>query len=394
MTLDSVLRHTRRAIASLLCVAVLLVTVGCPHRSPTWSPNGQRILVLAGEKGEDVDKAASQLWIVDVTDKAKPRRSRIAVPEPGCRFLSATWLADDDDIFALTGTWDEDSVVPGSEKVWRHRGGKWQALAFPTPNEARGTRRLPVVVTTSTGRAVAYPVRDEAVALVSLASGETIAEYEPAELIGPGPAGGLLLYRPEKNSDTGGFEIVSLDAQLEERWRQSFADLRSSIAQRLGRKPVEVIFNEASTSHLPRTGKSGAAADWVGVTMIFSDVGWKDGIRSYYVQLDAKSGALKTVAQGTGVAGKPEVRGGDVWAALAKDSLTKKPTRLVRIALETRKVIEELAVGAGNDAVHGYAVSPQGDAFVVSINDSPPRLEFFADSLAKPVRVPLVTTDE
>ena len=76
------------ALKALLLVPLVLC-LGCPHRSPLWSPDGSQLLVLSGPKGEEVEKAASQLWLVN----AKARTAtRIAAPETDLRILAALQL--------------------------------------------------------------------------------------------------------------------------------------------------------------------------------------------------------------------------------------------------------------------------------------------------------------
>ena len=209
----------RRLISTAMGLCLLLVvSVGCPHRSPVWSPDGDRILLLAGAKGEDLETAASQMWLIDTRSG---ETKRLSPPEPDCRFLAATWLSQRRFV-ALTGKWDEDYIESGSERVWQGDGTAWTQLDVPHPNEARATRRLPVVVKTKSGNALVYPTGDEAVAIVSLTDGSVLMTLEPAELIGPGPGGGFLVYRPEA-SDTGGSEIAAFSSDLALLWARKFS---------------------------------------------------------------------------------------------------------------------------------------------------------------------------
>ncbi len=358
----------RRLISAAVGLCLLLiVSVGCPHRSPVWSPDGNRILLLAGEKGEDLDTAASQLWLVD-TRSGETRR--LSPPEPQCRFLAAAWLSPRRFI-ALTGKWDEDYIASGSEKIWQGDGLTWKRLDVPHPNEARATRRLPVVVKTKSGSALVYPTGDEAVVIASLDDGSVLKTLEPAELIGPGPGGGFLVYRPEA-SDTGGSEIAAFSSDLALLWTQTFSTVRAEIAKKLGKKSIEIVFNEASTSHRPHDGE---AAHSVGVTMAFSDVSWREGITAYYTRVEAKTGKLLEAVEGVGISGKSSSTKGALWAVLAPEPKKKRPARVARIDLGPRKGFATVPVSAGN--VHGYALSPSGDRFAVSVNGAPSSLLVF-----------------
>ena len=63
----------------------------------------------------------------------------------------------------------------------------------------------------------------------------------------------------------------------------------------------------------------GEAADWLGVTLIFADVGWKDGVTAHYVGLDAASGVVRTAIPGLGLWGIPATVRGATWACLAAE---------------------------------------------------------------------------
>ena len=359
----------RASILSGVCL-LFVVAVGCPHRSPVWSPEGRRILLLAGEKGEGLDKAASQLWLVDAKSGDK---KKLSLPEPNCRFLTATWL-NNEHFVALTGKWDEDYIEPGTEKVWRSDGSTWTRMNVPAPSEARATRRLPMVVKTRGGKALVYPTRDEAIVVVALGDGKTLKTLEPAELVGPGPEGGFLVYRPEP-SDTGGSEVAAFSSELELLWTRKFSALRAGIAKKLGKKPLEIVFNEASTSHLPHGGEAG---DWLGITMVFSDISWREGLTAYYAQLDAKTGKILTAVAAMGTAGKPSAVSKAVWAVLAAAPKKKLPPRLAKIDVRTGKQLEVTPLaGVSQRAVHGYASSPRGDEFAVSVNGAPPSLRIY-----------------
>ena len=368
----------RRRLVSVsagLCL-LLVVSVGCPHRSPVWSPDGKRILLLAGEKGEELDTAASQLWLVDTESGEK---KKLSLPEPGCRFLAAAWISQDRFV-ALTGKWDEDYIESGSEKIWRGDGTTWRQLDAPHPNEARATRRLPVVLETTKGEALVYVTRDEAVTVVSLDDGSVLKTLEPAELIGAGPGGGFLVYRPEA-SDTGGSEIAAFSSDLELLWSQKFSTIRAEIAKRLDRKPIEIVFNEASTSHLPHRGEG---LDWVGVTLAFSDVSWREGITACYARLEAGTGRLLETAEGVGVSGASSSAKGILWAVLAPEPKKSLPERVARIDLGQRRQLDGVPISGG--PAHGYALSPSGDRFAVSVNGAPSSVLVFESADLKNVR--------
>ena len=341
-----------------------------------WSPDGNRILLLAGRKGEALDTAASQLWLVDTKGGGK---KRLALPEPGCRFLAATWLSDERFV-ALTGKWDEDYIEAGSEKIWQGDGSSWKQLDAPNPNEARATRRLPVVIESAKGKALVYPTQDEAVAVVSLADGSVLKTFEPAELIGPGPRGGFLVYRPEA-SDTGGSEIAAFDSDLALVWTQSFSNVRAAVAKKLGKKPLDIVFNEASTSHRPH----GAEGDgWIGVTMAFSDVGWREGITAYYTRLEATTGELIETVEEVGISGRCSAAKGVLCAVLAPEPRKKLPERVARINVAERKLLEGVPVAGGE--AHGYSLSPSGDRFAVSVNGAPSSVQVFESAALKKLK--------
>jgi hypothetical protein len=393
---------TRLPRASVWLVLGLFAAaaVGCPHRSPLWSPDGSRILLLAGAKGEDVDKAASRLWLVDVESS---KGKRLEAPEPRVRYLAAAWI-DNDSFVVFTGKWDSGSIESGSEKAWRVRAasaadrGAWEALAVPPPSESRAPMRPPAVVGGS-APVLVYPSGEEAVVALDLASRKTLLELAPAELVGPGPRGGFLVQEPEAG-DTGGLELAAYEVSGKEIWRVKFSRLRDEIAAKLGKKPVEVIFNDTSTSHLPfpadSRGGDGAARErqWVGATLVFSHVGWKEGVPGYYVRLDAASGKLLDAVHGTGLWGRPASAGGVLRAIAAPVSKEKLPARVQSLLLASGKETESAALadggaggGAGDGSEHavaGYAFDPEGKRFAVALGDAPVLLLYGSGSLATP----------
>ena len=378
-------RFMNRFVRTLVCCLALLASTGCPHRSPVWSPDGGRIILLTGSKGEAVDKAASQLWLVSVeSGKAK----RLQAPEKGVRYLAAAWL-DDESFVVFTGKWDDGYVEAESEKTWKvtKDGAHWEALSLPQPTESRAMLRLAVVVGTGTERALVYPSGDEAVVVTDPAAGKERSRIEPAELVGPGPQGGFLITRPEPG-DTGGTELVAYDNLLKPLWSRKFSQLRDEIAGKLEKQPVEIVFNDTSTSHRPLGAADGS---WVGVTLVFTDVGWRDGISGYYVQLEAASGKVIAAIHGVGLSGRPASSGGAAWAVAAPDSKRGLPARLQALGVRAaNEVASNPLKGITKDDVHGYALGPQGQEFAISLTAETPVLELYSkDSPDKPRRIKL-----
>ncbi|MCH2375238.1 MAG: hypothetical protein MK538_13705 [Planctomycetes bacterium] len=364
-----------------VCLFVLLAT-GCPHRSPVWSPDGSKLLVLAGANEEACDHSASQLWLVDVTTG---KGKTLALPEANSRLLAAVWI-DNQTFVTFTGRWEGNSIAPESEKVWRGDGSKWTEMKLPRPNAARVTRRIPVLVESDGQKALAYPVGDEGLVVVALSDGKVLAEFEPAELIGPGAQGGILIYQPEDSED-GGVEVAAVGNDLKQLWAVNFANLRTSAAKRLGKTPFEIVFNDTSTSHRPPGNEKG----WVGMVMVFSDVSWPDGINGYYFQLDEKTGELKNVVAGHGTSGLPTGAKDSVWATLAPSRKGKLPMRVARINLTDGKPSDVAPLaGVAKTALHGYSLSPAGDRVAVSINGETPSVKIYkSDNLEELKTIPL-----
>ncbi|MBI4604753.1 MAG: hypothetical protein HY721_22555 [Planctomycetes bacterium] len=380
------------AAIPLAALALLLFT-GCPHRSPVWSPDGTSILVLAGKAGEEIDKAASQLWLVAA---ASGKAARLECPEAGSRYLSAAWLGPDQAL-VLTGKWTGDFIEEGSEKAWRvataggsRAGGSWKALPLPAPNEARATRRPPVVIRDGSGwkpgdLAAVYPAGAEAVVVAEVEAGKELLKLEPAELVGPGPGGGFLVHRPSPE-DSGTIEVAAFGADLKVLWRKKLSELRDAIARRFLKAPVEIVFNDTTTSHLPPRGEEG----WVGLSLIFSDVAWKDGIPGFYLKLDAKTGDVLAAVRGVGLSGRPSTAkgGGSLWAVLAPDPKAKLPVRLEAIAVADGKALSTVPLpDVPKEAVHGYAFDRDGKHFAVSLNATVGQVRIFAAPTPEKPRV-------
>lgn len=358
--------HRLLARASALLVLVAL-GLGCPHRSPEWSPDGQQLLVLVGREGEACDAPASSLWLINATNGEKQRVKK--PPHEKCRFLAVRWI-DPQKFLAFTTQWEDGQVIDEGEKIWLGDSTSWKEVKGPRPNAARVTRRLPVVLRSEKGVSIVYPTDDEILAIVSLANGKTLHEIEPAEIIGPGPQGGFLVWRPE-DSDTGGIEIAAISGDAQDLWTQSFSKLRKGIATKLDKKPLDIVFNDASTSHVP-AGKQ--PAQWVGLVVNFSDVSWPQGITGFYVQLDAKSGELLHVVQGRGVPGQPMGNDESAWCGLSGSRGQGTP-KLTRLDLKSGNPTAVLPLtGVGKNGVHGYSLSPQGNRFAVSVNGAPARI--------------------
>ena len=378
-----------RATGALALGAIAIIAVGCPHRSPVWSPDGKQLIVLAGAAGEDVETPATLLWLVDVE---AGRGERLGPPKPAVRFLGAAWV-NDGEFVALTTQWADDAAVEGSGRVWRYRidAKTWTELAVPTPSEERAPRRPPVVLRRGGEHLLAYPSGYEAVSVVSLETMKNVATFEPAELVGPGPVdasgkpgqdrgtSGLLIYRVDDT--TGDSVLVALDSGLEERWARPFAKIRADIAKRLGKKSIEISFNDTSTCHLPRgkaASSAGAASDWVGVNFTVSDVGWRDGIVGYYARLGAQDGRLIDTSHAICRPGQPIAARDRVWAVAAPAKKAKSEQTspaLIGIdakggATQVRVPLTDLKKGQ----VHGYSVDRAGARIAVSINGAQPTL--------------------
>jgi hypothetical protein len=145
----------------------------------------------------------------------------------------------------------------------------------------------------------------------------------------PGPRGGFIVARPEPENASN-IEIVAFGKDLKEVWRKKYTALQNEIAAKLGKPPGDVAFNDTSTSHLPPTGEPA----WVGITLVFSDVGWKEGIPDYYVRLDAASAATLSAVHGIGLSGKPAGGEKSILAVLAPDAKAGLPPPAPVVSLE------------------------------------------------------------
>lgn len=361
------------------CLALACTLVGCPHRSPVWSPDGSKLIVLSGKVGEEVDKAASQIWLV-ATESGKT--TALVCPDSAVRYLAAAWL-DNASLAVLTGKWDSGFIASGSEKIWRVTidGSRWEALKLPPPNETNATKRPPVVVGSGKSQAIAYPHDAEAVVVAEIDTGREVLKLDPAELVGPGPQGGFLVSRPQPE-DAGTIELVAFGADFKLLWRKKLSEIRAGIAQKLSRQPIDIVFNTTSTSELPPHGEDG----WVGLTVVFSDVGWKDGIPGYHLKLDARTGDVQGAVRGVGLSGRPAIANGVLWSVLAPDSKAKLPVRLQLFAAADGKPGATVALkDVAREQVYGYALDPAGKRLAVSVGGSAPGVLLFApETLDKP----------
>ena len=397
-------------------LVLLVATFGCVHRSPVWSPDGRFVLVLGAASAEEsVDQPASRLWIVDVEKKA-PRS--LDAPAAGHRFLAALWL-DNSSILVATGRWKDDEIVEGSEAWWRRgiASTAWKKLAIPPPSGSRVTRRQPVLLDpTPDGPTLAYATGYEDTIVVALESGSTLHTLPLTETIGPGSPGSLLVQR---ETDRGTTELALVETTGENRWKDrwtvGFTALRASIAEATGTKPVAVVINDASTSHrpFPHTARSAppkagpdsdgtrsdepasdtpgadASPDWIGVTVHFSDVGWKNGIPGYYLRIAAADAALLSATKATGLAGRPAGDGRHAWCVTAPDKSAGTPPTLRSFHLETHEPTTSRPLAdVPKEGVHGYSLDPRGGRLALSL--SVPRRELLVyEADRNPLRISL-----
>jgi len=343
-------------LIALACFAapLALLMVGCPHRSPLWSPDSKHILLLARSGDEQVDRPAGGLWLVDVESQ---KTARLPEPSAGAHYLAAAWI-DERSFVVFTALMDQGDVKEGSEAMWRGAVGskEWKQVAGPKPSSERSPRRNPVVLKTEKQQLVVYPTGSETVAAVDLADGKVISKIEPAELIGPGPAGGCFVYRPE--AETGGLELVAVGADLKPLWTKKFSALSREIGEKTGKKPAEIVINDTSTSARLGTPLGSEAA----VTFVYTDVSWRDGVSGYYVRFNGKDGKVLSATSATGIWGRPGEAGGAAWAitpaAERGDAVVIRSVPVsggdgVRIELPGQK----------KSSVYGYALSPTGKTF-------------------------------
>ncbi|HVR74756.1 MAG TPA: hypothetical protein VMT52_10510 [Planctomycetota bacterium] len=371
----------RASLRVVLFLFTFPLAVGCPHRSPVWSPDGAKVLILAGPAGEEIDKAASQLWLADV---AGGTARRLVCPGEGVRYLAAGWF-DRESFHVATGAWVNDSIKEGSERFWRvgADGSSWKELSLPPPNEARATRRPPLAIRAGGKEALVYPSSGEEVRVVEVETGKDLLKLDPAELVGPGPGGGFLVAAPEAN-DTGTIEIVAIGPDLKPLWRRKLSAIRDAIAKKAGKAPVEIVFNETTASLPPVKGEEAS----IGLNLIFSDVGWKDGIPGYHVRLSSASGDVLSFVHSVGLSGLASSAGGALRVVLAPQPRAKVPVRIESLAVETGKSTRGAPLGGlEKEAVRGYASDPDGKRLAVSVNTPGAALWIFADGEVEKPRI-------
>jgi hypothetical protein len=342
-----------------------------------WSPGGKRILLLAG--AGEVDKPAPDLWLVDA---AAGQAKVLPAPAAGLRYLAAAWI-DDDSFVAVTAKWESDQAQEGTEQVWRSAAATiaWKEVKVPAPSAERTPRRLPVVIRTVSEPALVYATGSFAAVAAGLDSGKTLLTLDPAEVVGPGPGGGFLAARPIAEN-TAEMEIAAFGADLKVLWRRSFPDLQKAIAARLGKEPSAVAFNETSTTELPPAAETG----WLGLTLVSTSPGWRDGITGYHLRLDAATGDVLAAVTGVALSGRPAGARETIWAVLAPDARSGAPVRLQNLAAVTGKTAAEIQLAdVSREDVHGYALDPSGKFFALALGGSSPQLRIYeAGKLDRP----------
>jgi hypothetical protein len=382
---------SRKIHYSLIAVlSVYLLLVGCPHRTPVWSPGGKKVLLLGGADREALDKPASRLWLIDLeaaSGSAGQKSMALLPPESArdCRFLAAAWI-DERSFAVITARWEGGEAVDGTEMLWKvsENGAVWTRLDAPPASGERTPRRNPVVVQGKNGKVILYATASEAVTAVSL-DGKVVFKVEPAEIVGPGPQDGFLIYRPEEG-ETGDLELVALGSDQKKLWSRRFSELRSDIAGSLGKKPEEIVFNDASSSVVDPEMKS------VAVNLVFTDVNWKDGVSGYLAILAARDGALQSVSGATCLPGKPALTGDAksgwwAWAVLPLPDKISKNTAIgsFPVAGASRGSGGSAAAGGARielkdlprSAIQGYGLSPDRQTFCVAVNGATTRLLFY-----------------
>jgi hypothetical protein len=136
---------------------------------------------------------------------------------------------------------------------------------------------------------------------------------------------------------------------------------------------------------LPAKGEEG----WVGLTLIFSDVGWKDGIPGFYTKLDAKSGEVLSAVRGVGLSGRPSsaaAPSGWCW----RDAKAKPPpTPRDDVKLDDGKSIASVRSRASEGGVHGTPPTPRASASPCRQRRDDALRIFSPDALEKPRTIDL-----
>jgi hypothetical protein len=356
----SIRPHRKLMALAALFSPVALLMVGCPHRSPVWSPDSKHLLLLARSSEEPVDRPAGGIWLVDVEAR---KAERLPDPAPSAQYLAAAWI-DERSFVALTALPGDGEIKEGSEAIWRGGLGEkgWTRVPGPEPSGERTPRRVPLVIQSGGAKALVYASGSESVVAVDLASGKEIQKLSPAELVGPGPAEGFLITRPEP--ETGGLELAAYGPDLKQLWARRFSALTGEIAAKLGKKPEGIVINDTSSS--VRAGTPPGTE--VSLTMIYTDVSWREGVSGYYVTLSGKDGSFRSVAAATALPGRPGQAGGAAWAITpaaerGSDTAVIRSFPLGGAGEEARVELK----GTKKAAVYGYSLSPSGKEFAAVI---------------------------
>ncbi len=366
--------RTRVSLPASMAFLLGLLAVGCPHRSPIWSPDGRHLLILAGSSDEEVDRPAGALWLLE-TGAAKPQRIEAPAPRPRSgqalevKFLGAAWI-DADSFVVLAAQMAGGEVKEGSETIWRRSISKkeWTEVVGPAPSADRTPRRQPVAIQAAGQAVLVYTTGNEAVVAVSFDGGKELLRLEPAELVGPGPADGFLITRPE--TETGGLEVVAMGPDLKPLWSKRFSELSREIASRTGKKSIDIVINDTSTS--VRMGSP--AGSEVGVTLVYTDVSWREGVLGYFVRLSGKDGALLATATSRALIGRPGAvsdgaAGGSLWAVLPMAEPGKDGVLVRSFALDGKGEGDQREIpGLKKAAVYGYSLGPDGKTFAAVVS--------------------------
>lgn len=380
------LRHRQALRLAFLSSPLTILFVGCPHRSPVWSPDSKHILLLARSSDEAVDKPAGAVWLVDAGSRGI---QRLKDPLPGARYLAAAWI-DEQDFVVFTALMADGEVKEGSEAIWRGRvgGGDWVKVPGPAPSAERTPRRLPLVVSAKEGKALVYSTGNESVAVVGASDGKVLLKLEPGELVGPGPGDGFLIIRPE--GETGGLELVAIGPELKPLWTKRFSELAKEISAQTGKKPSEIVINDTSTSARLGTPSGSEAA----VVFVYTDVSWREGISGYYVRFDGKDGKVLAAASATALPGRPGEAAGLAWA-ITPSAERGSDTAVIRsftIGKDGETSRMELP-GLKKGSIYGYSLSPDGKGFAAVVGGQTVKLLLYPIEgrkiAAKPIEIEL-----
>jgi len=338
--------------ALLLGTLMCLGMSGCPHRSPVWSPDSKHLLLLALQGSEEVDRPAGGIWLVEPETR---KASRLGDPLPRALYLAAGWL-DNRAYYVLAAQDGDGEVKEGSEGIWRGEVGseKWTRIPGPPPSSERSNRRNPVAIQVGGKAALVYTTGPESVVVVEVAGGKELLRIQTAELVGPGPRGGFLIARPD--AEASGLEVVAIGSNLKTLWSKRFSELSSRIAARLGKKPMDIVINDTSTSELVGSPPGSE----VGLVLVYTDVSWRDGISGYYVRF-SETGDLLSANAGMALPGRPRNGAGAVWAvAPARESGGGDRAAVRSFPLKGGEGERLEIPGVKRNQIHGYSMSPSG----------------------------------